>query len=131
MKLNVLPSDDEITRISSEGDITLLEVQGCANPLQSVLGPDGFHRKVLLSLGQSCFIDSAGVGWLILAHMKFTDAGGLLVVHSLPPLVNHTFRLLQVATILHVADDEAAALRVARGTPVAQTTAVPPEPLCP
>ena len=118
MKLHVLPSEDGITRLASEGDITLYEVQGCSNPLQDVLGVEGFRRTVLLSLEQSCFIDSAGVGWLIVAHKKFLDAGGLLVVHSLPPLVNHTFRLLQVATILHVADDEAAATHLANGQPL-------------
>src|SRR5947208_1436562 len=73
MRLNLLPSEDGITRLASEGDITLLEVQGCVNPLQGVLGPDGFRRRVLLSLEQSCFIDSAGVGWLILSHKKFSD----------------------------------------------------------
>jgi anti-anti-sigma regulatory factor len=123
MKLNLIPSEDGITRLASEGDITLLEVQGCANPLQGVLGPDGFRRKVLLSLERSCFVDSAGVGWLILAHKKFSDAGGLLVVHSLPPLVNHSFRLLQVGSILHLADDEAAALQVVRGMTTAQPAA--------
>jgi anti-anti-sigma regulatory factor len=123
MKLNVLPSEDGITRLRSEGDITLFEVQGCPNPLEGVVGPDVFRRKVLLSLEQSCFVDSAGVGWLVLAHKKFTEAGGLLVVHSLPPLVNHAFRLLQVGSIIHVAMDEAAALRVARGEGAGQAPA--------
>jgi anti-anti-sigma regulatory factor len=123
MKLNVLPSEDGITRVRSEGDITLLEVQGCPNPLGATLGPDCFRRTVLLSLEQSGFVDSAGVGWLVVAHQKFTEAGGLLVVHSLPPLVNHTFRLLQVGSILHLAEDEAAALRVARAQGVGQAAA--------
>ena len=112
MKLTVLPSEDGVTRVRTEGDITLYEVQGCPNPLPDVLGPDCFRGKVLLSLEQSCFIDSAGVGWLVLAHKKFSEAGGLLVVHSLPPMVHHTFELLQIPTILHVAADEQSALRV-------------------
>jgi anti-anti-sigma factor len=112
MKLHLLPSEDGITRVRSEGDITLYEVQGCANLLEEVLGRDGFGRQVMLNLAQSCFIDSAGVGWLILAHKRFADAGGMLVVHSLPPMVNHTFRILQVGSILHVADDEPGALRL-------------------
>jgi anti-anti-sigma factor len=112
MKLHLLPSEDGITRVRSEGDITLYEVQGCGSLLEDVLGRDGFGRKVMLSLVQSCFIDSAGVGWLILAHKRFADAGGMLVVHSLPPMVNHTFRILQVGSILHVADDEPGALRL-------------------
>jgi anti-anti-sigma factor len=123
MKLNLLPSENGITRIRSEGDITLLEVQGCPNPLGEVLGPDGFRRTVLLNLEQSCFVDSAGVGWLIVAHRKFNEAGGLLVIHSLPPLVNHAFRLLQVGSILHLAQDEAAALRVAHAEGAGRTPA--------
>jgi anti-anti-sigma regulatory factor len=130
MKLHMLPAEDGITRLASEGDITLLEVQGCANPLQGVLGPDGFRQRVLLSLERSCFIDSAGVGWLILAHKKFSDAGGLLVVHSLPPLVNHSFRLLQVGSILHLAANEAVALQVARGAAAAQPAAASSETEC-
>jgi anti-anti-sigma factor len=112
MKLTVTPSADGVTRVCTEGDITLYEVQGCPNPLPDVLGPDCFRRKVLLSLEQSYFIDSAGVGWLVLAHKKFSEAGGLLVVHSLSPMVHHTFQLLQIPSILHVADDEASALRI-------------------
>jgi anti-anti-sigma factor len=118
MKLTLLPSEDGLTRLRTEGDITLFEVSGCPNPLPEVLGPDCFRRKVLLSLEQSCFMDSAGVGWLVLAHKKFSEAGGLLVVHSLAPMVHHTFELLQIASILHVADDEESALRLACGEPV-------------
>ncbi len=119
MKLHLLPSEDGITRLASVGDITLFEVQGCPNPLADLLGPEAFRDRVLLNLAQSCFIDSAGVGWLIVTHKKFMDMGGLLVVHSLPPLVNHTFRVLQVATILHVADDEPAAVQLANTLPLA------------
>ncbi len=112
MKLTVLASEDGITRVHSAEDVTIVDVQG-ANPLEQLLGPDGFKRKVLLSLAASPFIDSAGVGWLIMTHKKFKDAGGMLVVHSLSPMVNHVFRLLQVGTVLPVADDEAKALQLA------------------
>jgi anti-anti-sigma factor len=115
MKLTVLSSEGGVTRVQSEGEITLLDVQSGTNPLEKLLGPGGFAGKVVLSLDQSEFIDSAGVGWLVMTHKRFRDAGGQLVVHSPTPMVQHVFQLLQVATVIPVADDEAAALRLARG----------------
>jgi anti-anti-sigma factor len=115
MKLTVLSSDSGITRVQSEGEITLLDVQTGANPLERLLGAGCFAGKVLLSLQQCEFIDSAGVGWLVMCHKHFRDAGGRFVVHSLTPMVNHVFRLLQVASVIHVADDEAGGLRLAAG----------------
>jgi hypothetical protein len=52
-----------------------------------------------------------------MTHKRFRDAGGLLVVHSPAPMVQHVFQLLQVPTVIAVADDEAAALRLAKAEP--------------
>jgi anti-anti-sigma factor len=126
MKLTMLSSEAGLTRVQSEGEITLLDVQSKANPLEALLGPGGFAGKVLLNLSQSSFIDSAGVGWLVMSHKRFCDSGGLLVVHSLAPMVCHVFKLLGVGTVLHVADNEAAAVEVARTAPPCPPDSPPP-----
>ncbi|HYT88793.1 MAG TPA: STAS domain-containing protein [Gemmataceae bacterium] len=115
MKLTVLSSEGGVTHVQSEGEITIVDVQKGSNPLEQVLGAGGFAGKVLLNLAGSEFIDSAGVGWLMMTHKRFRDTGGALVVHSPPPLVQHVFQLLQVGTVIPVADDEAGALRMLRG----------------
>jgi anti-anti-sigma factor len=113
MKLTVLSSADGITRVQSAGEITLADFEGQGDPLAGLLGCDWHHGTVMLSLADSAFIDSAGVGWLVRCHQQCLEGGGRFVVHSIPPMVNHVFRLMQLGTVLHLADDEAAALRLA------------------
>jgi len=106
MKLTVAPPEDGVTRVACADDITLYDFRTGANPLEQALGADCYARKVLLSLQKSCYIDSAGVGWLVMSHKRFRDAGGCLVIHSIPPMVSHVFRLLGLCTVLNMADNE-------------------------
>ncbi len=117
MKLTVVAAEEGLTRVLSAEDITLEDVYGGREPLGELLGPDCYAGRVLLSLERSCFIDSGGVGWLVMCDRRFRQAGGKLVVHSLPPMVNHVFQLLQVPTILHVANNEEGAVQLARQEP--------------
>jgi anti-anti-sigma regulatory factor len=55
------------------------------------------------------------VGWLIGLHKKFQQAGGRLILHSVPPLIDQLFRLLKLPAVLHMAGDEAAARALAGG----------------
>src|SRR5262245_29563605 len=97
MKLTVLSSEGEVTRVQTEGEITLLDVQA-GNPLEKLLGESGLGGKVLLNLAGSEFIDSAGVGWLVMTHKRIREAGGVFVLHSPRPLVQHVFQLLHVGS---------------------------------
>jgi anti-anti-sigma factor len=69
---------------------------------------------VLLNLEQANYMDTAGVGWLIQRHKKFQDAGGRLVLYSVPPLLDQMFQLLHLPAVLHVAGDESAARQLAQ-----------------
>jgi len=120
MKLTVLPPGPGATRVESADDITMLDFVAGAQPLEALLGPDGFGATVLLDLAKSLYIDSSGVGWLIQCHRHFEKAGGKLVLHSIPPMVNHCFRVLRMYDVLHIAPDETAALKLAANQPEAQ-----------
>jgi anti-anti-sigma factor len=113
MKLTVITSEPAFTRIESAGDITLVDFAGGAQPMQGLLGPEGYRAIVLLDLAKSSYIDSSGIGWLLQCHSRFQKMGGLLVLHSIPPMVNHCFRVLGMYGVLHLAPDEAAASRLA------------------
>jgi anti-anti-sigma factor len=80
------------------------------DPLQSLLGPDVYTQPLLLSLERADFCDSLGVAWLLSCHRRFKDAGGKLVLHSVPPLVMSTLRLLHLDRVFHLAADEPAAV---------------------
>lgn len=109
MKLALLPSLDQLLRIECTDDLTLLEVATQNLALDQLFGTDIYTRMVLLSLAKASYIDSAGIGWLVMTHKQFQERGGTLIVHSLAPMVEHVFRVLDLTTLLHVAADEAAA----------------------
>jgi anti-anti-sigma factor len=114
MKLSLVPSGDDFFKVACSGELTMLDVKG-ADPLEAVLGADAFGRTVLLDLERTTFLDTAAVGWLIGLHKKFQQAGGRLILHSVPPLIDQMFRLLKLPAVLHVAGDEAAARALAGG----------------
>jgi anti-anti-sigma factor len=106
MKLTVESCDQGVMHVASTEDITQSDFPTRDNPLEKLLGPDCYRQKVVLSLQRSCYIDSAGIGWLVMCHERFNDAGGRLVIHSIPPMVNHALQLLGLSSVLNVADDE-------------------------
>jgi anti-anti-sigma factor len=114
MKLSLVSSGDGVCRVACSGELTILDVAG-ADSLEALLGADGFGHTVLLDLGRTTFLDTAAVGWLIGLHKKFQQAGGRLILHSVPPLIDQMFRLLKLPAVLHVAGDEAAARALAEG----------------
>jgi anti-anti-sigma factor len=107
--LNVLSCEEGLARLECADDLTLLEVQDEGDILGRLLGQDCYTRRVLLSLAKATYIDSAGVGWLVMCHKHFLEGGGQLVVHSIPPMIAHVFGILGLTTILNLADDEKAA----------------------
>jgi anti-anti-sigma factor len=115
MKFAVQSSDAGVTRLECSGRITHADAKSAANPLLELVGPNAFAGKVLLDLSKVDYVDSAGVGWFIESNKQFQKSGGKLVLHSIPPLVSHIFRLLQMHTVLNLADDEAAALAAVQG----------------
>jgi anti-anti-sigma factor len=115
MKLSVVATDNDCTRIQNQGDITQMDFRAGTDLMRNLLGPDCYARKVLFNLEQTPYIDSAGVGWLVMCHKHFKEGGGRLVIHSIPPMVTQILRLLRMPDLLHLALDEAAALTLARG----------------
>ncbi len=82
-------------------------------PLESLIGPDVFAKKVALDLEQTTFMSSSGISWLISCHNAFQEQGGRLVVHSVPPVVKQVFDLLRLGKLLNIAEDAEAAERLA------------------
>lgn len=115
MKLTQVSSDGLITRLSCEGIISRIGSSTCTNPLEEILGLGCYANKVLINLEKAESIDSTGVGWLVRSHKNFQDGGGKMVLHSVPPLVHHVFRLLNVDTYLNIAEDEKSGLALLLG----------------
>jgi len=80
--------------------------------LNEWLAAGDYSHNVLLSLNNLTSIDSRCIGWLVTAHKRFCQEGGKLAVHSIRPQAMETVRFLGLDRVLHIADDEAAALRL-------------------
>jgi anti-anti-sigma factor len=106
MKIVKLENLDGVVRLVCEGEVTQQTLGTGRDVLRDVLGPDGFSGKVLFSLQKTTYLDSSGISWLLIGHKHFVQAGGKLVIHSAPPLVDQVLRLLKMQMVLNLAADE-------------------------
>jgi hypothetical protein len=60
-------------------------------------------------------MDSGVVGWLLQCLKRFTEQGGHMALHSVPPLIDELFQFLRLSAVLPIAADEAAARKLVRG----------------
>ena len=116
--------DLEIKVISREGTVVRLEAAGrlvhstlapCPDLIDKLLGSDAFTQTVLLSLDGIDFMDSSGIGWLLACRKQFREAGGSLVIHSVPAQVLDVIRVMRLGHVLRLAEDEPAALAMVQG----------------
>jgi anti-anti-sigma regulatory factor len=102
----MVSSEDAVDRVRCSGQVMRYRTPEGPHPLQELLGPDAFARRVLFDMAPTTFMDSSGVAWLLACHRRFESAGGCVVYHSLPPDVDYTLReLLQLDRVLRVAGD--------------------------
>lgn len=114
----------KLERISDETDVVRLQavdrvIRGDPSPdlaeISDLLEEQGYARPVLLSLADTEFIDSSGLSWLLECHQKFCEAGGRLVIHSVPPSVMDTLMMMRLETVLNLVENETEALKFVRG----------------
>lgn len=115
MQLSIHADDGNFLRMRLKGRVTQKELPTHEDLFVEQIGPNAYHRRVLLDMQESEFLDSSGVSWLLVAHKKFRDQGGRLVLHSLPPLVSNVLKVLRMNQILTLAETEQAALKVVQG----------------
>lgn len=101
--------------VRAAGCMSDLTNAGASATLDSLLGADCYSRPVLLDLNYVDFIDSSGIGWLLGAHRRFRGAGGSLVLHSIPPVVQHTLKVLRMESVFRLAKDESEARSLVLG----------------
>jgi anti-anti-sigma factor len=112
--LNVtkIADEDDCLVVAASGTISRDALMWNEHP-EDVLGEGIFSRIILLDLSDCDRLDSAGVSWLIRFHRRCEEAGGRLFIHSTPPVIAKTLKLLNMGMVLSLADDEKAARRMA------------------
>ncbi|MFI4862065.1 MAG: STAS domain-containing protein [Phycisphaerales bacterium JB063] len=109
--------DDGIAVLACADQLDGLAMTADGNaPLKQVLGQGCYSKRVALDLGQTGYIDSAAIGWLLSSHKAFKDAGGRLVIHSLQPGVKRVIDMMRLGSVLELAPNQAHALQQLRGS---------------
>jgi anti-anti-sigma factor len=104
-----------VCEIRAEGGIRSVEEPRDPRDLQELLGHQCFRWKILLDLQDAPHIDSSGVSWLVHFHKSCRAAGGMLILHSVPPAVMAVFKLLGMEHYFNLVADEHAARALALG----------------
>ncbi len=114
MHLGVLADERDCLHLQCAGEIILPEFQPAQDPLLPFLGEARYSRRILLNLERATMLDTSGVTWLVCVHSSCKGAGGVLVLHSIPPRVAMVLKLLHLNDVLITAADAAAARERAR-----------------
>jgi anti-anti-sigma factor len=115
MILKTMCDDEETLRVQLGGRVVQEDLAPENDALEGLLDDRGYARRVLVDLSQAEYIDSSGLAMLLGWHKRLSGAGGKLVLHSIPPQVMDTLRILRMELVLAMARDETAALALARG----------------
>jgi anti-anti-sigma factor len=115
MRLSKVENGSELVSLKCEGQVSSNEFEPGSDPLEKAVGPGCFTRRVIINLEKTSYLDSSGISWLIVSHKHFVRGGGLLVLHSVPPMVDHVFQLLKLPLVLNIAPNEGAARALALG----------------
>ena len=115
LKMTVVSDDGEVAHLECEGEISQIKFQLNDNPLESVLGPDVYARKILLDLQRVKLLDSNGISWLVVSHKHFQQRGGALVLHSIPPRIQQVLQYCRMDKLLRLAEDATAGRALVAG----------------
>jgi stage II sporulation protein AA (anti-sigma F factor antagonist) len=106
--MTIAAEDGELVTVHCAGDISQVDFQ-TANPLENVLGPSAFTRKVVLNMERVSFLDSSGLGWLVTCHKRFAQQGGRAVLCAIPPRILQMMQFCHLDQLFTITEDEAAA----------------------
>lgn len=107
---------DGVIRVAAEGELTGSDIPNDGkNPMAKVVGEHWSANKVALSFDKATYLDSAAIGWLLNTVKEFQNAGGRLVLHSVPPRIQQLFDMLKINAVLPVVEDEKTALEQLNG----------------
>ena len=105
MELNIVSKSDDQVHVKASGEIRQRKLPGDKEPLGELLGDDVYDKKVLLDLSEVKYVDSSGLGWLVVCQKRFKEHKGAIVLHSLPQMVSNVLKIVQLDKVFFIADD--------------------------
>jgi stage II sporulation protein AA (anti-sigma F factor antagonist) len=114
MKLSIQADNGDAILLILEGRVSQRDVE-LSDPFVDTVGESVYSRNVLLNMSEVASLDSSGVNWLLMSQKRMREGGGQLVLHSLSPISMNVLKVLNLHTLLKLADSESAALRLLEG----------------
>ena len=105
----VLKDVGGITRVAARGEATARDFPINQMHFDALLGADWASKRVVVSMDDVPYLDSAAIGWLITVHKQFKNAGGRLALYALQPAVKNVLTLLKVERVVPMFADAALA----------------------
>jgi len=115
MKLTLVSESPDPVRVRCAGEVTLAGLPAGTDPLGDLLGGNPYARRVVVDLERATFIDSGGISLLIIWQKRFLRDGGRIALYNIPPMVRQVLDLLNLKSVLILADDEASARALVLG----------------
>lgn len=102
MKLAIANDDGQSVRVTVTGKVTQHNLSPFQEPLVELLGPGAYTRHVTLDMSDTMYLDSSGVGWLLMCHKRMRQSGGKLMLENTPSIVANLLRLLKLAKLFAI-----------------------------
>lgn len=109
MQYDVVRTGDDGAEIRLRGRITGDALAEQAGEVARLIGDAAYRGRLLVDMAATEFLDSSGIGWLLEQHRQCLRGGGMLVLHSIPPMVNRVVHLMNLHRAFHIAADPATA----------------------
>ncbi len=109
MRLKLNSNDGVVACVTASGRITQSAFDTDDEPLAEKFGEEIYSLRLMLGLAEAEYLDSRGVGWLLKCHRRFRQAGGMLILHSIPSNILDVLQVLHMNEVLHLVSDEQSA----------------------
>ncbi len=111
MRLQLVSEESEFVRFRIEGELRVDE-SAERRPFEGMLGDNCYGRTLFLDLQDCNFIDSSGIGWLIVQHRLFVRGGGQFILHDAPLAIEQALAFARMHSFLTIARDLAEARQI-------------------
>ena len=87
-----------------------------SDPLSELPVENIYQKNVLVNLEGVTMLNSSGVGWLLVCHKRFREAGNRMVLHSIPSLAMNVLKLMRLHEVFEIAKNEQEAMEAIADT---------------
>jgi anti-anti-sigma factor len=111
VRLQLVSEESEFVRFRIDGELRVDE-SAERRPFERMLGDNCYCRTLFLDLEACNFIDSSGIGWLIVQHRLFERGGGQLILHDAPSAIEQALAFARMHSYLTIARNLAEARQI-------------------